>query len=108
MNIQARAKIREFLQLNHSQSFHPDYLHRYLDLPIEVVNEECEALIEEGTVTRPPYTHYVVGVKFDWAAYWRSREVRPVSRSPLVYRHKPLDCSFEELGGESEERKGGE
>lgn len=69
MNVQAKAKIREFLQLNHSTSFHPDYLHRYLDLPIEVVNEECEALIEEGAVKRPTqYSHCVVGIKVDWAA----------------------------------------
>jgi hypothetical protein len=74
VNIKAKAKIREFLQLNHSQTFHPDCLRRYLDLPIEVVNEECEALIEEGTVTRPEHTDYVVGVEVDWAAVWRSRE----------------------------------
>jgi hypothetical protein len=67
MDIRAKAKLREFLQLNHSTPFHPDYLHRYLDLPIEVVNEECEALIEEGAVTRPLHTHYVKGVKVDWS-----------------------------------------
>ncbi len=81
MNVRAKAKIREFLQLNHSQTFHPDYLRRYLDLPIEVVDEECEALIEEGTVTRPEHTHYVVGVKLDWAAVWRSRQNRRVAEN---------------------------
>lgn len=77
MTINAKLKIQEFLQVNHSRSFSTDYVSRYLDLPLAAVDEACLALIAEGSVTRPEYTDYVRGVPVDWGAVHEGKAARP-------------------------------
>lgn len=77
-----RDKIQRFLQLNHSRCFSTDYLSRYLDIPLEVLEVICDELIEDGFATRPEHTHYVAGVEVDWAAVHAGTAVRPEWSKP--------------------------
>jgi hypothetical protein len=72
-----KLKIQQFLQLNHSQTFSTDYLHRYLDLPIQTVEEICDVLIVEGFARRPEFTDYIVGIEVDWKAVHEQKAARP-------------------------------
>jgi hypothetical protein len=77
MNNDARLKVQQFLQLNHSQTFSTDFLHRYLSLPIQTVEEICDVLIVEGFARRPEFTDYVVGIEVDWKAVHEQKAARP-------------------------------
>lgn len=91
-----KAKIQEFLRLHHSQPFSTDFLHRHFDVAIGEVEQICDELIAEGAACRPLHTHYVEGVEVDWAAVHAAR-ARSNFPSPLIYKRKRLDCSFDEL-----------
>ncbi len=59
---ETRNKLLRFLRVNHVHCFHPDFLHRYLDIPEFDVIALCEGFILQGYVFKPKDTSYYQGV----------------------------------------------
>jgi hypothetical protein len=72
-----RNEIQEFLQIHHTQFFHVDFLHRYLEIPIRDVEQICETLITLGAAYHPEGTGYMQGVAVDWEAVHAGRAPWP-------------------------------